>query len=105
MAVLITPAWEADIVAEAFLFVAAVVTVKLFDVVPALACALVQEYQAHDVSRQHCGVARLAHRQERMVEDMVGHAAALGDAFALVEEPVDAEIDPALAVLFLGLRQ
>src|ERR1700675_478804 len=40
-----------------------------------------------------------------MVEDVVGNAAALGDTFALVEGPVDAEIDPALAVLFLGFRQ
>src|ERR1700681_3627175 len=40
-----------------------------------------------------------------MVEDMVGHAAPLGDTFALVEGPVNAEIDPALAILFLGLRQ
>src|SRR6266853_4642854 len=40
-----------------------------------------------------------------MVEDIVGHAAALGDPFAFVEGPVNAKIDPALAVLFLGLRQ
>jgi len=40
-----------------------------------------------------------------MVEDMVGHAPPLGNAFALVEAPVNAEIDPALAVFFLGLRQ
>src|SRR5256714_11851188 len=36
---------------------------------------------------------------------MVGHAAALGDTFAFVESPMNAEIDPALAILFLGLRQ
>src|SRR5437660_9423016 len=36
---------------------------------------------------------------------MVGHAAALGDTFALVESPMNAEIDPALAVLFLRFRQ
>src|SRR6266567_4686939 len=40
-----------------------------------------------------------------MVEHMVAHAAALGDTFALVEGPVNAEIDPALAILFLGFRQ
>src|SRR5947207_10689968 len=36
---------------------------------------------------------------------MVGHAAALGDTFAFVESPMNAEIDPALAVLFLRFRQ
>src|SRR6202040_2520084 len=40
-----------------------------------------------------------------MVEDVVGHAAPLGDTLALVEGPVNAEIDPALAILFLGFRQ
>src|ERR1700687_166143 len=40
-----------------------------------------------------------------MLEDVIGDAAALGDAFALIEAPVDTEIDPALPVLFLGLRQ
>src|ERR1700681_3696445 len=40
-----------------------------------------------------------------MVEDVVGHAAALGDTFTLVEGPVNAEIDPALAVFFLSFRQ
>ena len=33
-----------------------------------------------------------------MVEDVVGDVAALGDGLGLVELPVDAEINPALAV-------
>ena len=37
--------------------------------------------------------------------DVVGDAPALRDALGLVERPVDAEIDAALAVLFLRLRQ
>src|ERR1700687_4360226 len=40
-----------------------------------------------------------------MVEDLVGHAAPLGDTFALIEGPGDTEKDAALAVLFLRFRQ
>ena len=46
-----------------------------------------------------------AHRLEGVVEHVVGDAAALGDALGLVERPVDAEVDAALAVLLLGLRE
>src|SRR5712692_9454065 len=43
--------------------------------------------------------------QEGVVEDVVGHVAALGDRLRFVERPVDAEINPALAVFFFGLRE
>ena len=55
--------------------------------------------------RELQSIASSARRQERMVEDLVGHASALGNPFALVEAPVDPEIDSALAIFFLGLRQ
>src|SRR5262249_32194827 len=44
-------------------------------------------------------------RTKRVAEDVVGHAASLSDAGGLVELPVDAEVDPALAVLLFGLRE
>ena len=46
-----------------------------------------------------------AQRPERVREHVVGHAPALRDALGLVERPVDAEVDAALAVLLLGLRE
>ena len=46
-----------------------------------------------------------AQRLEGVLEYFVRHASAQGDAVCLVERPVDAEIDPALTVLFLGFRQ
>src|SRR5882724_93309 len=42
---------------------------------------------------------------EGLSEHVVGHAPALGDALRLVEHPVDSQVDAALAVLFLGLRE
>src|SRR5882762_3851388 len=47
----------------------------------------------------------LAATGEGFSEDVVGHALALRDPLRLVEGPVDPEIDAALAVLFLGVRQ
>src|SRR5437870_12735026 len=44
-------------------------------------------------------------RQEHVVENVIAHAPAQGYAFGLVEFPVDTEIYPALAVLFLGLGE
>ena len=44
-------------------------------------------------------------RLERVAEDVSGDAPALGDALGLVERPVDAEVDAALAVLLLRLRE
>src|SRR5256886_16086633 len=41
-------------------------------------------------------------RREGVVEDVVGYVAALGDRWGFVERPVDAEINPALAVFFFG---
>src|SRR6185503_9890993 len=49
--------------------------------------------------------ARLGSGLERVGEHVVGHAPALPDALGLVERPVDAEVDAALAVLLLGLGQ
>src|SRR2546430_17635656 len=46
-----------------------------------------------------------ADRREGVVEDVVGDAAALGDGLGFVERPVDAEINPALAVFFFGLGE
>src|ERR1700730_12858718 len=43
--------------------------------------------------------------REGVVEDVVGHVAALGDGLGLVEVPVDAEINSALAVFFFGLGE
>src|SRR5438046_7735526 len=43
--------------------------------------------------------------QEHVVEHVIAHAPAQDDAFRLVEFPVDAEIDAALAVLLLRLRE
>ncbi len=42
-------------------------------------------------------------RQENAVHDVVGHLPPLEDALGLVEAPVDAQINAALAVLILGL--
>src|SRR5438876_5479971 len=43
--------------------------------------------------------------QEHVVEYVIAHMPAQGYAFGLVKFPMDAEIDAALAVLFLGLGQ
>ena len=40
-----------------------------------------------------------------MVEHVIAHTPALRDAFGLVECPMDAEVNSALAVLFFGLRE
>jgi hypothetical protein len=50
-------------------------------------------------------VASLMPRLHGVLEHVVGHAAALCDALGLVENPVDAQIDAALPVLFLRLRE
>src|SRR4051812_5647754 len=42
---------------------------------------------------------------EGAVEDIVGHTATLRDPLGLVEGPVDAQVDPTLAVLLLGGRE
>src|SRR5262245_17538091 len=44
-------------------------------------------------------------RGEGVVEYVVRDLPSLSNAFALVEGPVDPEVDAALAVLLLGLRQ
>src|SRR4051812_10415936 len=44
-------------------------------------------------------------RSEGFDEYVVGHLAALGDPLGLVEGPVDPQVDPALAVLLLGLGE
>jgi hypothetical protein len=46
-----------------------------------------------------------AHEAQRVVKDVIGDAPALGDALGLVEAPVDAEVDAALAVFLLSLRE
>ena len=46
-----------------------------------------------------------ADRREGVIEDVVGHVPALGDALRFVERPVNAEINPALAVFFFRLRE
>src|SRR5882724_187100 len=46
-----------------------------------------------------------AQRHEGVLKHVIRHASAQGDAVRLVERPVDAEVDPALAVLLLGLGQ
>src|SRR5262245_4658301 len=52
------------------------------------------------------GVRRLAAPgKEGVPKHLVGDASALSDALRLVERPVNAEIDPALAVFLLGLGQ
>src|SRR5262245_5611749 len=45
------------------------------------------------------------HRPEGVRPDVVRDAASLADALDLVERPMDAEVDAALAVLLLGLRE
>src|SRR6186997_483006 len=47
-------------------------------------------------------IALLPDRPEGVREHVVGHLPAVRDARGLVEAPVDAEIDPALAVLLFG---
>ena len=44
-------------------------------------------------------------RREGVIEDTVRYITALGDALGLVERPVNAEIDSALAVFLFGLRE
>src|SRR5437667_7198496 len=47
----------------------------------------------------------LADRREGVVENVVSDVAALGDRLGFIERPVDAEINPALAVFFFRLRK
>jgi len=47
----------------------------------------------------------VAQRHEGVIENVVRDASTLRDSLRLVERPVDAEIDAALAVLLFGLRQ
>ena len=60
------------------------------------------------IQKRVVGIAKrklfLADRREGVVEDVVGYVAALGDRLGFVERPVDAEINPALAVFFFRLR-
>src|SRR5215510_9901471 len=42
---------------------------------------------------------------QHVLEHVVSHAAALGDALCFVESPVDAEIDPTLPVFLFRLRE
>ena len=42
---------------------------------------------------------------ERVIKNVIAHAAPKSDPFRFVKGPVDAKVNPALAVLFLGLRQ
>src|SRR5688500_12355112 len=42
---------------------------------------------------------------EGVLEDVVRYATPLRDALRLIKGPVDAEVDSALAIFFLGLRQ
>ena len=44
-------------------------------------------------------------RNERMLEHVIRHAPTLGNTLGLVKRPMDTEIDTALAVLFLSLRE
>ena len=44
-------------------------------------------------------------RHECLLEDVVCHAPPLGDPRGLIKGPVHTEIDAALAVFFLGLRE
>jgi hypothetical protein len=44
-------------------------------------------------------------RHERLLEDFICHAPPLGDPLGLIKGPVHPEIDAALAIFFLGLRQ
>src|SRR5436190_1441848 len=74
----------------------------------------------YETTRQHdhkrsCGLVVLwsprslttvaVQRSEGMIEDVVSHLPAQDDAFGLIESPMNAEIDAALAVLFLSLRE
>ena len=42
-------------------------------------------------------------RPESVIEYVIAYPTTLGDAFGLIEGPMNAEINPALAILFLGL--
>jgi hypothetical protein len=44
-------------------------------------------------------------RQEHVVEHIISYQSAQRDALRLIEGPVDAKIDSALAVLFLSFRE
>ena len=44
-------------------------------------------------------------RHERLLEDLICHAPPLGDPRGLIKGPMHPEIDAALAVFFLGLRE
>jgi hypothetical protein len=41
-------------------------------------------------------------RRERVIEHVIAYAATEGDSFRLVERPMNAKINSALAVFFLG---
>ena len=47
----------------------------------------------------------VADGKKGVVEDVIGDVAALGDGRGLVELPVDAEVNPALAIFFFSLRE
>ena len=58
--------------------------------------------------RRQCGagsIALITIGQKRVSENVLRDATPLQDAFGLVERPVNAEVDAALPVLFLGLRE
>jgi hypothetical protein len=40
-----------------------------------------------------------------MIEHVIGYETTKGDSLGLIKGPVDSEINPALAIFFLGLRQ
>ena len=47
----------------------------------------------------------MVQRREGMVEDVICDVSTLRNALRLIERPMDAEVNPALAILFLGLRE
>jgi hypothetical protein len=42
-------------------------------------------------------------RRESVIEYVIAYPTTLGDAFGLIEGPMNTEINPALAILFLSL--
>ncbi len=42
-------------------------------------------------------------RPESVIEYVIAYPTTLGDAFGLIEGPMNTEINPALAILFLSL--
>ena len=43
-------------------------------------------------------------RPESVIEYVIAYPMTLGDAFDLIEGPMNAQINPTLAILFLSLR-